>query len=71
MSDIDPNKKKRTVRAPAPTGRAPTGLQQPVAIPSQILSVDLAEDEDVEWNWTHFTDGRSAVTGYRIVKKPQ
>jgi hypothetical protein len=32
-----------------------------------VLSVELNEDEDVVWHWTHFADGRSAVTGYSIV----
>jgi hypothetical protein len=32
-----------------------------------LLSVNVYDDEDVEWIWTHYADGRSAVTGYRIV----
>lgn len=35
------------------------------------ISVELANDEDVQWQWTHFTDGRSAVTGYTIVKRDE
>jgi len=34
-----------------------------------LISVALSEDEEVEWHWTHFPDGRSMVTGYSIVKK--
>ena len=29
----------------------------------------LEEDEDVEWQWTHFEDGRAIVTGYTLIKK--
>jgi hypothetical protein len=35
--------------------------------PPVLLSVDVEEGEAVEWIWTHFADGNSAVTGYRIV----
>lgn len=34
---------------------------------SAVLSVELNEDEEVVWHWTHFSDGRSVVTGYSIV----
>jgi hypothetical protein len=51
---------KRIVLAPSSTG---------MLIPGGVLSVMLDEDEDVEWQWTHYADGRSVVTGYRIVKK--
>ena len=34
-----------------------------------LLSVTLEEDEDVLWHWTHYQDGRRAVTGYTIVPK--
>jgi hypothetical protein len=37
--------------------------------PPAVLSVEVGEDEDVEWIWTHGTDGRSVVTGYRIVPR--
>jgi len=35
--------------------------------PPMLLSVEVVEGESVEWIWTHFADGHSAVTGYRIV----
>jgi len=35
--------------------------------PPMLLSVEVEESESVEWIWTHFTDGHSAVSGYRIV----
>ncbi|MBV9790630.1 MAG: hypothetical protein JOZ51_20725 [Chloroflexi bacterium] len=53
---------KRTVYAP----QSNDAQQTPA-----VISVELAEDEDVQWQWTHYTDGRSAVTGYTIVKRQQ
>jgi len=38
---------------------------------AQLISVELAEDEDLRWNWTHYPDGTSAVTGYEIIKKSE
>src|ERR1700748_1086305 len=35
---------------------------------STLLSVDCAEDEDVEWQWTETLAGRF-VSGYRIVPR--
>lgn len=32
------------------------------------MSVELGEDEEVIWKWTHRPDGTSAVTGYEVVK---
>jgi len=37
--------------------------------PPALVSVRVDDDEDVEWQWTHFSDGRSMVTGYRIVSR--
>lgn len=53
---------KRTVYAPQPND-----AQQAPA----VISVELTSDEDVQWQWTHFTDGRSAVTGYTIVTRDE
>jgi hypothetical protein len=39
--------------------------------PPALLSVRADEDEDIERAWTHFVDGRSVVTGYRIVNHLQ
>jgi len=33
-----------------------------------IISVDFAEDEEVQWNWTHMPQG-SYVSGYTLIKK--
>ena len=37
--------------------------------PSGVISVVLGDDEDVQWYWTHYPDGRSVVTGYEVIKK--
>jgi hypothetical protein len=37
--------------------------------PPALLTVTVEEGESVEWIWTHSVDGRSTVTGYRIVPK--
>ncbi len=50
---------KRIVYAPQPD----TTLSSPA-----VLSVELAADEDVEWQWTHLANGKSIVTGYTIFK---
>jgi len=52
--------KKRIVYAPQPDR---------ISSAPALISVALSEDEEVEWHWTHFPDGRSMVTGYSIVKK--
>jgi hypothetical protein len=36
---------------------------------SSVISVELSEDEEVNWLWTHFPNKQSVVTGYEIVKK--
>ena len=52
--------KKRTVYAPHAERNSS---------PPAIISVELDEDEDVEWIWTHTADGKSVVTGYIITKR--
>jgi hypothetical protein len=52
--------KKRTVYAPQVERNSS---------PPAIISVELNEDEDVEWIWTHTADGKSVVTGYIITKR--
>jgi hypothetical protein len=54
---------QRIVTAPPPSP-ASAKLQ-----PNGILSVVLEADEDVEWIWTHTTDGTSYVSGYEIARK--
>ena len=38
-------------------------------IPSTVISVELNENEEVEWVWTTYPDGQTVVTGYNIVQK--
>jgi len=59
MSD---KKEKRVVMAPE------AGSEDKSA---QVISVEMADDEEVSWRWTHYPDGTSAVTGYEIIKKSE
>ncbi len=52
-------KPKRSVEAPKPTFQG---------APVVFSNVELAEDEDVQWSWTHTAKG-SYVSGYQILKK--
>jgi hypothetical protein len=54
--------KKRIVQAPFLGGSD---------LPGQVLSVEVGEDEEVIWQWTHRPDGTSEVTGYEVVKKTE
>lgn len=36
---------------------------------SSVFNVEVKENEDVEWIWTHHPNGQSVVTGYRIIDK--
>lgn len=49
----------RTVYAPQPKDNAE---------PPTVISVELDEGEEVEWIWTHTSDGESFVTGYTVIK---
>ncbi len=40
-------------------------------LPGQVLSVELSEEEEVIWQWTHREDGSGMVTGYEIVKRAE
>jgi len=59
---METTEKKRIVQAPSSGGSDLSG---------QVLSVQLGEDEEVIWQWTHCPDGTSAVTGYEVVKKTE
>ena len=54
--------KKRIIQAPSSGGSD---------LPGQVLSVELGEDEEIIWQWTHRPDRTSAVTGYEVVKKTE
>ena len=60
MAQPQTNKGKRIEYAPSIFGLG--------ASPG-VISVLLGDDEDVQWCWTHYPDGRSAVTGYEIIRK--
>ena len=60
MSEQDSNRKHRRV-VPAPPPSNPR-------LHSTVLSVECAEDEEVEWQWTETTEGRF-VSGYRLVPR--
>ena len=51
---------RRVVSAPNPSDPS---------VVTSVINVELDNDEDVVWEWTHEPGGRSKVTGYRIVKK--
>jgi hypothetical protein len=36
---------------------------------SPVLSVLLDGDEEVRWEWTHYANGQSVVSGYEVIKK--
>jgi hypothetical protein len=57
---METTEKKRIAQAPYLGGSD---------LPGQVLSVELGEDEEVNWLWTHFPNGQSIVTGYEIIKK--
>jgi hypothetical protein len=60
MSEQDSNRKHRRV-VPAPLPSNPR-------LYSTVLSVECAEDEEVEWHWTETLEGRF-VSGYRLVPR--
>lgn len=38
-------------------------------IPSAVISVELNENEEVQWIWTTYPNGQRIVTGYNIIQK--
>jgi len=60
MSEQDSNlKTRRLVPAPPPSNPR---------LYSTVLSVECAEDEEIEWQWTETAEGRF-VSGYRLVPR--
>ena len=37
-------------------------------IPSSVISIELNENESVEWIWTTYSNGQRVVTGYNVIK---
>jgi hypothetical protein len=60
MNQRDLNKHRRLVVTPHSSNPR---------LPSTVLNVECAEDEDVEWQWTQTAQGRF-VSGYVIVPRP-
>jgi hypothetical protein len=58
MNEQDSNRKTHRV-VPAPPPSNPR-------LYSTVLSVECAEDEEIEWQWTETPEGRF-VSGYRLV----
>ena len=54
------NRNKRMVSAPPPENAGHF---------TAFVSVDLAEDEDVEWHWSYSAEKGAFVTGYTVRKK--
>jgi hypothetical protein len=50
---------KRVIYAPQPDS---------LSTPPAVISVELSNDEEVEWVWT-FPNGQSVITSYKIFKK--
>ena len=58
------DRKKRIVTAPSSSLLSNNATN----IPSIVISVEVVEDESVEWIWTVYPDGQKVVTGYNIIK---
>jgi hypothetical protein len=56
-----PPKRYRTILAPPAVGEG---------VVNRVNSVIVADDEDVEWEWTNSPDGTRFVSGYTIVPRP-
>ena len=63
IENNQPDKQKRTVSAPQPVS-----VQIDTALANRVISVNLDDDEEVEWTWTSLPNGQSYVSGYTIKK---
>jgi len=61
-----PERQRRSQRRTAYAPQSKDNFEHPA-----VTSVELDEDEDVKWTWTHTLDGHSVVTGYTIIKKAE
>lgn len=57
VSDSGP-KRSRTVVAPPAVGEG---------VVNRFTTVVVTEDEDVEWEWTHTSEGAHFVSGYTVI----
>ncbi len=63
MSGINSQPKpKKIVYAPPPSDSS--------LLPS-IYSIEINEDEEVEWQWLELPDGNRVVTNYKILSKQE
>ena len=63
MNSINSQKKqKKIVYAPPPTDSD---------IFISIYSIEINEDEEVEWQWLELPDGNRVVTNYKILRKQE
>ena len=63
MSSINnPSKQTKVVYAPSPS--------DPSLFPS-IYSIEINEEEEVEWQWLELPDGNRVVTNYKILSKQE
>lgn len=60
MSEQDSNHKRRRLVPASPPSNP--------RLHSTVLSVECAEDEEVEWYWTETAEGRF-VSGYHLVPR--
>ena len=61
MSSINSRvKPKKTVYAPSPSDSS---------LFTSIYSIEINEDEEIEWQWLELPDGNRVVTNYRIIGK--
>jgi hypothetical protein len=47
----------------------PVSAQPGLAPKNSVISVNVDEDEEVEWTWTSLLNGQRYVSGYTIIKK--
>ena len=57
-----PQKPKKIVYAPLPTDSD---------IFISIYSIEINENEEVEWQWLELPDGNKVVTNYKILRKQE
>ncbi|MGK7899754.1 MAG: hypothetical protein AB4372_40585 [Xenococcus sp. (in: cyanobacteria)] len=63
MSSINSQiRQKKTVYAPPPTASY---------LFSSIYSIEINEDEEIEWQWLELPDGNRVVINYKILSKPE
>ena len=63
MSGINSQpKRKKVVYAPSPSDSS---------LLTSIYSIEIDEDEEVEWQWLELPDGNRVVTNYKILSQQE